>query len=154
MSEKTVFREKNADDSPGFLLFRITVLWQKKLGIIFNDLKIQQTQYAILASLKYFEEKNEKCTQAFLVEHARIDKMTLSKSVRQLEKTGLVKRAQSDEDARAVLVQLTQRGRNLVTEAVRRIEDADELFFHYLNEKQRSSFKEISLALIKGNSES
>lgn len=154
MSEKTVFREKNADDSPGFLLFRITVLWQKKLGIIFNDLKIQQTQYAILASLKYFEEKNEKCTQAFLVEHARIDKMTLSKSVRQLEKTGLVKRAQSDEDARAVLVKLTQRGRNLVTEAVRRIEDADELFFHYLNEKQRSSFKEISLALIKGNSES
>lgn len=154
MSEKTVFREKNADDSPGFLLFRITVLWQKKLGIIFNDLKIQQTQYAILASLKYFEEKNEKCTQAFLVEHARIDKMTLSKSVRQLEKTGLVKRAQSDEDARAVLVQLTQRGRNLVTEAVGRIEDADELFFHYLNEKQRSSFKEISLTLIKGNSES
>ncbi|HMZ60241.1 MAG TPA: MarR family transcriptional regulator, partial [Leptospiraceae bacterium] len=77
MSEKTVFKEKDADDSPGFLLFKITVLWQKKLGIIFNDLRIQQTQYAILASLKFYEEKNEKCTQAFLVEHARIDKMTL-----------------------------------------------------------------------------
>lgn len=154
MSEKTVFKEKDADDSPGFLLFKITVLWQKKLGIIFNDLGIQQTQYAILASLKFYEEKNEKCTQAFLVEHARIDKMTLSKSVRQLEKSGLVRRKQSEEDARAVIVGLTSKGRKLVSEAVQRIEDADESFFQYLSEKQRSSFKEISLALIKGNSES
>lgn len=154
MSEKTVFKEKDADDSPGFLLFKITVLWQKKLGIIFNDLRIQQTQYAILASLKFYEEKNEKCTQAFLVEHARIDKMTLSKSVRQLEKSGLVRRTQSEEDARAVIVNLTSKGRKLVNEAVQRIEDADESFFQYLTEKQRCSFKEISLALIKGNSES
>lgn len=151
MPEKTAFKRKTADESPGFLLYRVTILWQGKLGAIFDSFRISQTQYAILASLLYFEEKGEQSTQTSLVEHARIDKMTLSKAVRGLESARLVARQTSQTDNRAVLVSLTTRGRKLTKEAVHAVESADEEFFVCMSEKQGASFREIALALIKGN---
>lgn len=149
--DESPFKHESADDSPGFLLYKITVLWQQKLGAIFASFGIYQTQYAILASLKYFEEKGEASTQSHLVEHARIDKMTLSKAVRALEDAGYVSRSDSKKDARAVSVKLTARGRKLVSSAIRAIEQADEEFFGCLNQETRVQYKSIARTLIENN---
>jgi len=89
------FKHGKADDSPGFLLWKLTASWQGKLAGVFGEFGITQTQYAILASLLWFEQQGQPPTQARLVEHARIDKMTLSKAIRKLEKSGLVRREPS-----------------------------------------------------------
>lgn len=145
------FRHAKADDSPGFLLWKLTALWQQKLAELLETHGITQTQYAILASLRWFEEQGEPPTQAHLAQHTRIDKMTLSKALRRLESDGLVKRTPSKEDSRAMEVRFTARGRKLIPQAVRDIETADAEFFGRLDLRQLATYQALTAALIAGN---
>jgi MarR family transcriptional regulator, transcriptional regulator for hemolysin len=118
---------------------------------VLGELAITQTQYAILASLRWFEEKREPPTQAHLVEHAKIDKMTLSKAIRKLEDAGLLARESSPEDSRAMHVRFTAKGRKLVQRAVAAIENADDEFFSALGPAQLADYKQLTKQLIAGN---
>lgn len=144
------FKHGDADESPGFLLWKITALWQRRLGEVLGGLGITQTQYAIIASLRWFEEQGEPPTQAHLVEHARIDKMTLSKAIRRLEDDGLLLREPAPQDSRAVNVRFTAKGRKLVQRAVVAIERADDEFFSSLGERQLADYKALTRRLIAG----
>ncbi|MES3003530.1 MAG: MarR family transcriptional regulator [Pseudomonadota bacterium] len=146
------FRHARADASPGFLLWKITALWQRRLGVVLGELGITQTQYAILASLRWFEERGEPPTQAHLVEHSKLDKMTLSKAIRKLEDDGLLARDPSPRDSRAVHVRFTAQGRKLVQKAVVTVESADDAFFSALGARQLADYKALTLRLITGNS--
>ena len=150
MSESP-FRHPKADDSPGFLLWKLTALWQQKLAQVLEAYGITQTQYAILASLRWFEEQGEPPSQAHLAEHTRIDKMTLSKALRRLEAEGLVKRRPSREDSRVMEVAFTAKGRRLIPRAVIDIENADAEFFGRLDVRQLATYQALTAALISGN---
>ena len=145
------FKHGEADASPGFLLWKITALWQRKLALVLGGLGITQTQYAIIASLRWFEQQHEPPTQAHLVEHARIEKMTLSKAIRKLEEAGLLQRDPSPHDSRAVHVRFTAKGRKLVQKAVLAVEDADDAFFAALTPGQLAQYKAVARSLIAGN---
>lgn len=153
MSKNSPFKYEKADDSPGFLLWKITALWQKKLSEVLSALGITQTQYAILASLKWFEEKGEPTTQSHLVEHAKIDKMTISKAIRKLEINGFVLRDQSSLDCRATNVSFTPHGKEVILKAVTVIENADEEFFSCLTKKQQETYTLLISKVIKNNSQ-
>ncbi len=152
MTDCSPFRYENPDNSAGFLLWKITTLWQKKLEKVLGEIGITLTQYAILASLKWFEEKEEPITQAHLVEHAKIDKMTVSKAIRRLEKKDLVLRESSPSDNRAINVRFSAQGRKLIQKAILAIEDADEDFFSCLNEKQLVAYGDLTSQVILHNS--
>ena len=147
------FKHGDADASPGFLLWKLTALWQRRLAQVLGEFAITQTQYAILASLRWFEEHAEPPTQAHLVEHAKIDKMTLSKAIRKLEDDGLLARETAAADSRAMNVRFTARGRRLVQRAVVAIERADDEFFGALGGRQLADFQALTLRLIAGNQE-
>lgn len=147
------FKHEAVDDSPGFLLWKLIALWQGKLAAVFDKLSITQTQYAILASLLWFEQRQKPPTQARLVEHARIDKMTLSKAIRKLEESELVHREPSTTDTRAIQVRLTVAGRKLVYRAVIAVERADDEFFSCLTERDMESWKSLAISIIAGNNE-
>lgn len=151
MSEASPFRYAKADESPGFLLWKLTALWQRALAEILDGYGITQTQYAIMASLRWFEEQGQPPTQSHLVEHTRTDKMTLSKALRKLEGAGLVKRSPSREDSRAVSVRFTARGRALIQDAVRAIEAADERFFASLDAEGLRAYKSLTRTLLSGS---
>lgn len=151
MSESSPFRYAKADDSPGFLLWKVTVLWQRKLARVLAEFGLNQTRYAILASLRWFQEKGEPANQTHLVEHARIDKMTVSKAIRKLESDGLIRRTPSVLDSRATTVHFTARGRQVIQKAIVAVENADEDFFSRLTEKQIDIYKRLILHLIDGN---
>ena len=151
MSNSSLFKYEKADDSAGFLLWKITALWQKKLSEVLAKFGITQTQYAILASLQWFEEKREPTTQTHLVEHTKLDKMTLSKAIRRLEEDGFVAREDSSTDSRAINVNFTPRGRGLIQKAIVAIENTDEEFFASLSKKQLEIFKSLTSAVIKAN---
>ena len=125
MSEDSPFRHARADDSPGFLLWKLTALWQQRLAEVLGCYRITQTQYAIMASLRWFEEQGEPPTQAHLAEHTRIDKMTLSKALRRDLRPRAGEAHALREDSRAVQVAFTARGRGLIQKAVVDIEEAD-----------------------------
>jgi DNA-binding MarR family transcriptional regulator len=151
MPESSTFRYARADDSPGFLLWKIWALWHKKLTQVLSAFHITQTQYAILASLRWFEEQAEPPAQTHLVEHAKIDKMTVSKAVRKLEQAGLVSRGRSESDSRATHVQLSPGGRKIAQRAIEAVENADEEFFACLSKHQINAYKTLALAVIAHN---
>jgi MarR family transcriptional regulator, transcriptional regulator for hemolysin len=152
VADASPFRHAEADDSPGFLLWKITALWQRTLAAVLGDFGITQTQYAILASLRWFEERDEPATQAHLAEHAKLDKMTLSKAIRRLEEDGLVKRAQSSSDGRATQVRFTAKGRKITEAAIVAIEGADEVFFSTLSARELAMYKALIVGLVAANS--
>ena len=152
MVDESPFRHAEADDSPGFLLWKVTALWQGTLATVFADFGITQTQYAILASLRWFEEREVPATQTDLAEHARLAKMTLSKAIRRLEEDGLVKRPQSSVDGRARQVRFTARGRTTTEAAIRAVEDADDAFFMKLSPRELTMYKAVVVSLVKANS--
>lgn len=151
MADSSPFKYEQADDSAGFLLWKITTLWQVKLERVLGDFGITQTQYAILASLKWFEEKDEPTTQTHLVGHTKIDKMTLSKAIRRIEEAGLVVRENSSTDSRAMNVRFTAQGRELIQKAIVAIECADEAFFSCLTENQLDAYKSLTSQVITNN---
>jgi DNA-binding MarR family transcriptional regulator len=151
MPESSPFKYEKADDSAGFLLWKITALWQRKLSEVLGEYGITQTQYAMLASLRWFEEQKEPTTQAHLVEHAKIEKMTVSKAIRKLEEDGFVVREQSSSDSRATNVRFTTQGRKVIQKAIVAIENADEEFFSCLTEKQLATYKSLTSSVIANN---
>ena len=152
MSDQSAFQYEKADDSAGFLLWKITSLWQQMLSEVLSRFEITQTQYAIMASLKWFEENNEPVTQAHLVVHTKIEKMTVSKSIRKLETAGFVLRNPSVADTRAVNVQFTAFGKKQIRKAVAAVENADERFFSCLTEEQLNAYRALTISVITGNS--
>jgi hypothetical protein len=54
VAEASAFRHARADDSPGFLLWKLTTLWQQRLGLVLDEHGITHTQFVILASLRLF----------------------------------------------------------------------------------------------------
>jgi MarR family len=90
--DRSTFRYQDANDSPGFLLWKLTGRWQARVAEALGPFGLTQTQYAVLASLRWFETHDQQPTQRHLVEHTTIDKMTLSKAIRRLEAAGLVAR--------------------------------------------------------------
>ncbi len=152
MSDSSPFKYNKADESAGFVLWKISTLWQAKLRQVLSEFGITQTQYAILASLKWFEERKEPTTQSHLVQHTKIDKMTISKAIRRLQKDGFVSRENSTTDNRAMDVRFTAKGSEVIHKAIVAIENADEDFFHCLSEKQLIGYKSLTLEVIASNS--
>lgn len=148
MTDSSPFKHETPNDSPGFLLWKITLLWQQKLAKVLEPFGITQTQFAILASLRWFEEQGKETTQIHIAEHAKIDRMTLSKAIRKLETAGLVIRRSSLSDSRAINVRFTDAGNSLIYQAVQAIEQADDDFFACLDEQQLAVYKTLTLLVI------
>lgn len=102
-------------------------------------------QFAVLAALH--EEDGQ--SQSSLVEMTGIDRSTLADMVARMEKSGLVKRVTSEEDARAKAVSLTDAGEAAFQNTVPIVQEADEVLIEDLRKARRTSLIE-SLAVISG----
>lgn len=102
-------------------------------------------QFAVLAALH--EENGQ--SQSSLVEMTGIDRSTLADMVARMEKSGLVERVQSEEDARAKAVSLTAAGETSYQQAVPTVQEADTILIEDLRKSRRASLVE-SLAMISG----
>lgn len=102
-------------------------------------------QFAVLAALH--EENGQ--SQSSLVEMTGIDRSTLADMVARMEKSGLVERVTSKEDARAKAVSLTDAGEKSYQDAAPTVQEADLILIEDLRKARRASLIE-SLAVISG----
>lgn len=123
-------RSLEPDESPGFLLWRVTLRWQRAMVAALRPFGLTHVQFVLLASAWWLTRvAGEKPSQRRLAEHAATDPMMTSQVLRVLESRGLVTRQTDTHDSRALKLGVTERGAKLAKEAVLVVEAADAEFF-------------------------
>lgn len=120
-------------DSPGFLFWRVTLRWQRRIAAALRPLELTHVQFVLLAAVWWLSDQAEAPSglpsQRQVAEHAAVDVMMTSQVLRLLEKRNLVTRALDPGDARVKRLTVTTAGRRLAQRAVAVVEKADAEFF-------------------------
>ncbi len=132
----TSFRFDTPEDSSGFLLWQVTSVWQRGIKQALKKYNITHTQFVILASLLWFLTHKKETNQAVVSAQTHIDPMTTSTVLRTLQRRGLVHRVANRSDSRAKTITLTAKGKHIATQAVKKVEQFDDLFFAVLGNKK------------------
>ena len=145
-----VFQFEDANDSPGFSLWQVSSLWQRRINAGLRPFGLTHAQFVLLASLTWLVDEEKPLTQADLASHAKMDVMMTSNVLRTLEEKGLVRRDPHPTDTRAKSLAVTEQGRELAAQAVRVVENIDHYFFSKLG-AEMGNFNRNLLVLISEN---
>jgi DNA-binding MarR family transcriptional regulator len=116
-------------ESPGFLLWRVTLRWQRMIGAALAPLELTHVQFVLLACSWWLNETGEPPNQVTVARQAGADIKMTSEVLRVLERRGLLERRPDDDDGRARRVMMTRRGKALAPKAITLVEEADAEFF-------------------------
>lgn len=152
MPKEIDFHFKSPNDSPGYLLGQLTMLWQRKQKKVLDPLDLTQTQFALLAALGWLSKKSNTVTQVDIANQTNADRMMVSKVLRTLEDKRFITRQEHETDTRAKTIRLTTHGELVLQKAIIEIENADLDFFATLGTKL-SSFNQNMVQLIDKNKE-
>lgn len=134
MAEKIEFKFKSPNDSPGYLLGQLTLLWQRKLKKVLDPLDLTQTQFVLLAALGWLSRENDSVTQVDIANQGNADRMMVSKVLRTLEGKRFISRQEHQTDTRAKVIRLTDEGAAVLQKALTAVENADIEFFSVIGE--------------------
>jgi DNA-binding MarR family transcriptional regulator len=130
----------NPPASPGFLLWRVTLSWQRGIRAALAPYGLTHVQFVLLTSLWWLQEHGAgHPIQADLAEHAGTDPMMTSQVIRKLAARGLVERHPDPADSRAFRLAVTASGTGLLAGALADVEAADDAYFAVLG-GQRAAF--------------
>lgn len=146
MKNEIKFKFDTAHMSPGYLLWQVTMLWQRKIKKELDKLAITHTQFVLMSVLAWLSKDRERVTQADIADHSKTDRMMASKVLRTLELKGLITRIPDPIDTRANTISLTKEGFIILQEAIIRVEEVDAHFF-----RTDELISEKFLGLIEGN---
>jgi len=139
-----------ADTIPGFLLWQVSKLWQRRLTLALQDLQLASTQAVILANALRFSEEGRQVTHGMVSDAAKVDRMTTSQSLQSLEQKGYVTRVAAPGDKRSYLISLTPDGRRVAFAAIERLAATHRTFFKPL-ESQTAAVVGYLRKLIEAN---
>lgn len=120
---------QNSNQSTGLLFWKVSVLWQRKIREALQSLELTHTQFVILAVIEELSEHGDEITQKMISDFSMVDTMTVSSTIRLLEKKQYVSRAQSKRDTRAYMLSNTVLGREKLKQAIKAVELVDGHFF-------------------------
>ncbi len=123
------------DSSPGFLLWRVTLAWQRVMRAALAPHDLTHVQFVLLTTTWWLTRSGEPPTQRQLAEQAGTDTMMTSQVVRKLADRGLLERADDPSDARAKRLRVTPAGLEVVAVALKDVEAADAEFFAKLGSR-------------------
>lgn len=137
------FGFERPEDSPGFLLWQTTTIWQRLIKKALEPYEVTHPQFVIMATLLWFKSHGYDTTQTNIVAWTKLDKMTVSKSIKGLVNKGLANRVEHKIDTRAKSVTLTQKGKTLVHKLVPVVEGIDAKFFGKIPKQHQKTLNEI-----------
>jgi DNA-binding MarR family transcriptional regulator len=116
-------------DSPGFLLWHVTLRWQRDIAAALAPLDLTHVQFVLLATTWWLNSRGEDPNQLSLARQAGTDVKMTSQVLRKLEAKGLIARTTDAADTRAKRLRVTSRGAEVAVHALRVVEAADAEFF-------------------------
>lgn len=126
---KEIFSVESAEESPGFLLWQVSSLWQRQINAGLKPFGLTHAQFVLLASLAWLASADRPLTQVELASHAKMDVMMASNVLRTLEEKGLILRNAHPTDTRAKSLSMTSKGLELAAKVVQVVEGIDRDFF-------------------------
>ena len=117
------------EESPGFLLWHVTLRWQREIAAALGPLDLTHVQFVLLATTWWLNSRGEEPNQLGVATHAGTDVKMTSEVLRKLEAKGLVVRTVDAADTRARRIHVTERGGDLALAAVAAVEGVDAAFF-------------------------
>ena len=150
MPKEIDFHFKSPNDSPGYLLGQLTMLWQRKQKKVLDPLDLTQTQLALLAALGWLSKTSDAVTQVDIANQSNADRMMVSKVLRTLETKKFITRQEHPTDTRAKIIKLTNTGETVLQKALIEVVNADLDFFSTLDENL-SAFNANMVELIDRN---
>lgn len=117
------------EESPGFLLWHVTLRWQRDIAAALAPLGLTHVQFVLLASAWWLNRAGAAPRQHVLAAHAGTDVKMTSQVLQKLEDKGLLEREVDPADTRAKLLRVTARGAELAQRAVEVVEGVDSRFF-------------------------
>lgn len=141
------------EDSPGFLLWQTTMIWQRQIKKALEKYNISHAQFVIMATLMWFEAHGYDTTQILIVNQTKLDKMTVSKSLKKLVQMRFVNRIEHEVDTRAKSVALTAKGKGMVRTLVPIVEGIDRIFFSKASDQDQKSLIHILAKLAAGTTD-
>jgi DNA-binding MarR family transcriptional regulator len=150
MPEKIEFHFKSPEESPGYLLGQLTMLWQRRQKKVLDPLDLTHTQFVLLAALAWLSRESDAVTQVDIARQSNADRMMVSKVLRTLEEKKFITRQEHEKDTRAKTIRLTTSGEIVLQKALKEVESTDLEFFSIL-ETKLSSFNAVMSKLIEEN---
>jgi len=117
------------NESPGFLLWHVTLAWQRDMTAALAPLALTHIQFVLLASTWWLNSHGEDPNQLGVARHAGTDVKMTSEVLRRLEAKGLIRREVDPADTRARRLHVTDQGGELAVRALEAVENADAAFF-------------------------
>lgn len=150
MNNTIEFHFQNPEDSSGYLLWQVSMLWQRKMKRALDVLDITHTQFVLLAALAWLSKTSEIVTQVDIANHSNTDRMMVSKVLRTLQNKGFINRQEHLTDTRAKSISLSKTGQSILQKAIKIVEETDNSFFSVLH-SQKKEFNSTMQKLVKEN---
>ncbi len=139
----------DAQDSPGFLLWKMHLIWRRLVEKVLNQCDLTHPQFVVLVTIAYLAQNKSNVTQVELANHVSLDVNTISQILKGLENKGFIKRLARNGNNKAKYPKLTEIGYSTFKQAIKLVEDVDQQFFNSLNTKDLQLFKTSMLTLIE-----
>lgn len=129
MNKEIEYKYSDKQQSPGFLLWQVTMLWQRTIKRELDELDLTHTQFVLLSVLNHLSETKAIITQVDIAESSKVDRMMTSKVLRTLEEKGFILRKKHPTDTRALTLTLKEKGFRVLRKAIPIVENIDLTFF-------------------------
>ncbi|MEQ9437827.1 MAG: MarR family transcriptional regulator [Cyclobacteriaceae bacterium] len=149
-SDKTIFPFEKPEDDTGFLLWQVTMRWQRRMKQGLDSIGLTHTQFVLMAATQWLLNIQEDVNQIEVAHRAQVDKMMTSKVFKTLVGKQLVRMRASTEDKRAKLVMLTPQGRKVLQSALSIAESIDAEFFSLLKGQEAEFQRMMQLLMREG----
>ncbi|TGR21613.1 MarR family transcriptional regulator [bacterium M00.F.Ca.ET.141.01.1.1] len=127
-------RFSGPSESPGLLLWRTTMRWQRVMTAALAPLDLTHVQFVLLASAMWLGRDGEPPNQVQLAAQAGTEVKMTSDVIARLEAKGLIAREADPRDSRAKVIRVTSAGAAAAQRAIVAVEAADAAFFEPVDE--------------------
>jgi DNA-binding MarR family transcriptional regulator len=142
-----ITRFQGPEESPGYLLWRVSMQWRNAIESVLKQLDLTHPQFVVLAATGWLTRKNQNIAQVAIGKTAGLDPNTTSQILRTLEAKKLIKRAHSVNERNKTSI-LTQAGSKKLAQAMPTVEQADEEYFSKLSSQETTQIVKIFQQLI------
>ncbi|MDZ4840416.1 MAG: MarR family winged helix-turn-helix transcriptional regulator [Bacteroidota bacterium] len=136
--------EKGVIYSAGYMIYQVSLRWQRHLRIALESTGLTYPQFIVLSSIHFNEETETELTQQSIASITAMDKMMISQMLEALEKKKYISRTQGKSDSRSKAVKITKAGTDWIETYAHTVLASDQEFFDRLGKKSEIFMKSLS----------